>query len=154
MTSVLVIGYGNPLRGDDGAGRLVAGALYDAWPESRVRVEASHQLLIEMAAAAAESDFVVFIDAARDGAPGTVTQRPVLPEPASDDSLTHHLTPETLLAAARLWYGRAPEAALICVGGGDFSHGERLSPPVAAALPELTSRVRALVCARLEASHA
>lgn len=154
MIPVLIVGYGNPLRADDGAGRRAADALMDAWPEDRVRVEAAHQLLVEMAASAAEAGFVVFLDAARDAAPGTVAVRSLAPAEAGDDSLTHHLTPETLLAAARLWYGRAPEAALVSVGGADFGHGERLSPAVAAALPEMLACVRALVAARLEEAHA
>jgi hydrogenase maturation protease len=154
MIPVLVIGYGNPLRADDGAGRRAADALLDAWPADGVRVEAAHQLLVEMAASAAEAGFAVFIDAARDGAPGEVSVRALAPDPRSDDSLTHHLTPETLLSAARLWYGRAPEAVLVSVGGEDFGHGERLSPKVEAALPGLLDRVRGLVAARLEKTHA
>lgn len=154
MIPVLVLGYGNPLRADDGAGRRAAEALFDAWPEGSVRVEAAHQLLVEQAALAAEAEFVVFVDAARDAAPGVVAQREVRPSAGADDSLSHHLTPESLLAAAELWYGRAPRAALVSVGGADFGHGERLSPAVAAALPELVARVRALVAARLEGAHA
>lgn len=154
MIPVLLVGYGNPLRGDDGAGRRVAEALFDAWPESEVRVEASHQLLIELSAAVAEAGFVVFVDAAAAGTPGEVVERPVFASAASDDSLTHFLTPETVMAAARLWYGRAPAARLLTVCGGRFAHGESFSPRVAAALPVLTSRVRALVAAHLEGARA
>ena len=154
MIPVLIVGYGNPLRSDDGAGRRAADALAGVWPEDRVRVETAHQLLVEMAASAAEAGFVVFIDAARGAAPGWIDVRLVAPDARADDSLTHRVTPQALLAAAKLWYGRAPEAALVSIGGADFGHGERLSPAVEAALPELVARVRVLVAARLEADHA
>ena len=154
MIPVLVVGYGNPLRADDGAGRLAAQALESVWPETEVRVESSHQLLVESAASLAEAEFAVFIDADRELAPGMVAQRPVYPEAAQSDSLTHRLTPGTVLAAARLWYGRAPEAVLVSIGGGDFGHGEELSPRVKSALPGLIERVHALVAARLEETHA
>jgi hydrogenase maturation protease len=148
MRPVLVVGYGNALRGDDGAGRLAAQALAARWPESEVRVESAHQLLVEIAADLAECGYAVFVDAARDGAPGGVSERALRPAPGPAP-MTHHATPEGLLAAAAELYGRAPEAALFTVAGADFGPGERLSPPVAAALPDLVKRVAARVDERL-----
>lgn len=118
-------------------------------------MQASHQLLVEMAQAAAEADFVIFVDAGRDGAPGEVRTRPVETVELGRSSLTHHLTPETLIALAESLYGRRPEAILATVGGADFGHGERLSAAVEYALPRLVARVAGLVEQRLkERAHA
>lgn len=155
MRPVLIVGYGNPLRGDDGAGRRAAEALAARWPASEVRVEPAHQLLIEMAQTAAESGFAVFIDASHASAPGEVQIHPVGSVALGRDSLTHHLTPETLLAVAEALYGRRPEAVLVTVGGRDFGHGENLSPEVERALPELLARVATAVDERRRAgAHA
>lgn len=150
MRPVLIVGYGNPLRGDDGAGRRAAEELAARWPVNEVRVEPAHQLLIELAQTAAESGFAVFIDASHDSAPGELRSRPVVSAALGRDSLTHHLTPETLLAVAETLYGHRPDAVLVTIGGRDFGHGETLSPEVERALPELLARVAAAVEERLK----
>jgi hydrogenase maturation protease len=61
--TVVVIGYGNTLRGDDGAGPAVAQAIADrALPG--VRSLAVPQLTPELAEIVAEANLVVFVDAA------------------------------------------------------------------------------------------
>lgn len=155
MSRVLVLGYGSTLRRDDGLGVLAARALEGRWREPRARVEACAQLLIEHAALLAESGYAVFIDAARDAAPGEVSARPVTAQAPRPSPLTHHLTPGSLLFAARRLYGRCPEAVLVAVGGRDFGPGEELSPPAARALPVAVATAAALVENRLrEAAHA
>jgi hypothetical protein len=59
---VLVIGYGNPGRADDGLGPALATAL-EALRIPGLTVESDYQLSIEHAAMAAEHDIVVFADA-------------------------------------------------------------------------------------------
>lgn len=148
MTPILVVGYGNSLRGDDGAGPRAARALAGRWSEAEVRVEAAHQLFAENAADLAECGFAVFIDAAADGVPGEVRERE-LRAAAPAPPMTHAPTPEGLLASAAELYGRAPEAALFTIAGADFSCGETLSPAVAKALLGLMEKVAARVDARL-----
>jgi hydrogenase maturation protease len=63
--SILVIGYGNPGRGDDGLGPALAERL-EAMHLPYVTVESDYQLSVEHAAMAAEHDVVVFADAALD----------------------------------------------------------------------------------------
>ena len=50
---------------------------------------------------------------------------------------------------AQRLYGRAPKAFLVAVGVGPMELSEKLSEPVAAALPEVVATVR-----RLLAEHA
>ena len=150
MIPVLVIGYGNPLRTDDGVGGRVAQVLLKE-SSSKVRVEFAHQLLPEMAAWIAEADYVLFIDASGDSAPGRIQSRAVCPEETHTASMTHHFSPQGLLADARDLFGRCPEAVVVSVGGGSFEHGEGLSKEVAAAFPSVLALVKGLVEKRIYA---
>jgi Ni,Fe-hydrogenase maturation factor len=58
--------------------------------------------------------------------------------------MTHEVTPASLLMSARDWYGYAPRAHLITVGGKDFAYGEALSAEVSAALPGVLRQLDAL----------
>ena len=58
----LVIGYGNTLRSDDGAGQIVAEKIAQ-WNLPGVRSLAVHQLTPELAEIIAQADAVIFIDA-------------------------------------------------------------------------------------------
>jgi hydrogenase maturation protease len=122
---VLIIGYGNPLRGDDGFGYRAAGRIPGAI--------AVHQLTPELMDPISRADRAIFLDACCKGVPGEIRRRAV--EPAVEAAaFTHRITPESLLAGAQALYGRAPEAILISVCGETFSLSESLSPPVQIAL--------------------
>jgi hydrogenase maturation protease len=122
---VLVIGYGNGLRGDDGIGPWVAGEVRArGWPG--VRALALPQLTPELAELLAGVRLAVFVDAAW-SCPGlAVNVRRVEPAPANN-SLTHFGGPRELLGLAERLYGRAPEAWLVSVEGCEFGLSEQLS---------------------------
>jgi hydrogenase maturation protease len=125
---VLIIGYGNPLRGDDGFGYRAAERIPGAI--------AVHQLTPELMDPISRADHVIFLDATTEGFPGDITRRPLLAS-GEGQAFTHHVSPESLLAGALALYGRAPDAVLITVCGADFGLSETLSPPVQAALDSL-----------------
>jgi len=149
MKPLVIIGYGNPLRSDDGIGWRAAHDLSQVWPAEAVRVEIAHQLAPEMAEWLAHAEYVIFIDASWGGSPGHIRSHPVYPNASGPGAWTHHLTPETLLAAAQELYGNAPSAVLFSVSGLSFEHGESLSPVVNAVYPELLKRVKTLVDSRI-----
>jgi hydrogenase maturation protease len=137
---LLLVAYGNRLRGDDGvawhvADRVLAALAGEA--AARLRTITAHQLTPELADAVADAGIVVFVDAACDRPPGAVVVRPVAPAPGPTAGLTHHhYDPPMVLRLAREVHGRAPaEAWLVTVGAGSFDCGETLSPTVAAAVP-------------------
>jgi len=142
MIPVLIIGYGNPLRSDDGVGWRAAQALAGEWPDHQVRVEAAHQLLPEMADWLGDASHVLFIDACWETVPGRIRSRAVHPEKTRTASMTHHFSPERLLVDAWQLFHHCPEAVLISVGGGSFEHGEELSLPVAAVFPSLLAQAK------------
>lgn len=151
--TALVIGYGNPLRGDDGAGLVVAerlAAAIDRRADADIR--ACHQLTPELAEPVSRASLVIFIDAAVDGQPGDIAQADLVPE-APEGIFTHHVTPATLLAAARDLYGVCPRAVLLSITGAAFELGDRLSPPVERALAVLERQALALIELELETNQ-
>jgi hydrogenase maturation protease len=141
MSRVLILCYGNPLRGDDAFGWRVAERLLECPPDPSIEILCLHQLTPEIMDPLSRSDFAIFIDAAATGDPGAILEHRIDPDPAASAAFTHHATPEALLAGARTLYGRAPEAVMISVAGADFSLGAELSSLVSARLEEAVGAV-------------
>jgi hydrogenase maturation protease len=121
MLRLAVIGFGNELRRDDGAGPAVAREVA-GWNRPGVRAVAVHQLVPELAELIADADAVVFADAV--GGPGGLAE--IAPQ-ADTAGLGHSLGPQALLAMAEALYGRRPRAWLAAVPGTDFGFGTELS---------------------------
>lgn len=157
MAKVLILGYGNELRGDDALGPQVARAVAQAvaptvaqqgaqqgvqainptvviQSDHDVRTIALHQLTPELAADLAEVAIALFIDARLPDAPrptdlaNGLRIEPVAPQTTGTSDWGHQLTPETLLAIAATLFGHAPDAWLISVPGECFELSDRLSP--------------------------
>jgi len=137
----LVIGFGNPLRGDDGAGASVARAAQLTRPD--VAVLTPHQLLPELAPDIAAADVVVFIDAATDVPAGEVRCQAVAPAAAL--RLDHILSPAALVGLGLVAFGHAPQAWLVEIGAASFEPGGTLTPLVASAVPRAAELVRTLI---------
>jgi hydrogenase maturation protease len=136
---ILIIGIGNPLRQDDGAGWVLAERLH-AMLEALgcpSRVRTVQQLAPEhaMDVAAPDVTAVCFTDVAVD-APGLRLIALDDIQPAGAARLTHEIGPGTLLAYASTLSNALPAAWLLTVGGNHFDHGEGLSEPVQAALAD------------------
>lgn len=142
---VLVIGYGNPGRQDDGLGPAAAawiGAL--GWPG--LTAFDNYQLNIEDAVDVAAHDVVWFVDATKTGtAPYEVHD---VIAAARIEFTSHIVRPAAILAIARQYYDRTPQAFLLAIRGYEFAFVEDLTPPAAenldAALVMLTGRIRAI----------
>lgn len=154
MAKVFIVGYGNPLRGDDGIGWRAAEFLAERLHVPNVEIRASHQLTPEMAEPISRADLVIFVDAACDHREGEVISRRVAPDCSPSELFSHQLTPEALLGLAKRLYGRCSEAVLLSVGAASFEYGETLSPAVEAALPALLEQVQTASGIRLEPSPA
>ena len=132
---VLIIGFGNPLRGDDGAGPEAARRL----AARGFRAIAVHQLTPELAEPVAAAREVWFLDADRRVAPGEIAVVPI--DEAAAGPLEHHATPAALLRLAREVYGAAPNARLAGLGGANFDLTDRLSPAAEAAIETVVQRL-------------
>lgn len=142
---MLVIGVGNELRGDDGAGLAVA---------RRLRVDASAP--VDVAEQGGESidllqawegrDAVVLVDTMRSGAPtGTIRRFEASDEPLPRDigssSSTHLLGVGEAIELARA-LGQLPRRTIIyAIEGAEFTAGTTLSEELRARLADLAAAV-------------
>jgi len=123
-TDLLVIGYGNTLRGDDSVGPRVAEAI-EKLNLSGVSALSRTLLTPELAATIAEAKRVVFVDASVEGKT-EVELRKIFPAQSSQ-VLGHSANPGTLLAMARDLFGHAPDAWIIAIPAANLEVGEDLS---------------------------
>ncbi len=123
---ILIIGYGNPGRGDDGLGPAFA-ARIEALALAEVTVDSDYQLTVDHAPLIAEHDLVIFADAATGlGAPFRLTQ---IAQSQPETLGSHQVSPEAALALAGLLFGRAPPGWILAIGGAEFGEvKEGLSP--------------------------
>lgn len=147
----MVVGIGNPDRGDDGVGAEVE-RLVEARQLAGVQVS-HHREPMLLLSEHLDEDIVVVVDAVVGGAaPGTVTVRDVSDRPflvSTDTGGTHAMGLGTVVELLRA-LGRLPERLVVVgVEGVAFETGSGLSMPVRASLEEAADAVAALV----EAQH-
>ena len=163
---VLIIGFGNSMRGDDALGFLAAQRLEAVWapregaalsggaepnpgdapPMIRpVSVHACHQLTPELAEPVSRAGLVIFLDASGALPAGQVACHPVTAAAASPGALGHSLSPSGLLALAHALYGTEPEGILITAGLASTAVGAALSPAAAEALERMVQKALEMV---------
>ena len=140
VRSLLVIGYGNPYRRDDGVALVVVNGLrvlrgqppleegMDGLEELGGEPDTLfvQQLTPELAEVVSRYEEVVFVDAHMGECPQLL--REVSLEPAPWPAIvSHQLRPQALLALARALFGKAPRARLLSIKGHDFDFGTELS---------------------------
>lgn len=122
--SVLVYGYGNPGREDDGAGvalaeRIKAAALPD------VTTDSNYQLNVEDALLLTEHDIIIFADATRNPVDRFSFYR--LQPDTSVSFTTHAMSPGSVLALCTQLYGKTPPAYMLEIAGVSFALREGLT---------------------------
>lgn len=137
MKRPLIVGYGNPLCGDDALGWRAIELVRETLPQIDTLVV--QQLTPELAEAIANAGAVVFIDAHAAGPVGQIVERE-LGAAESSSAISHQCTPAVVLAYARELHDAAPPALMLSAAGRCFLPGEGLSPEVAAAVPTLVRR--------------
>jgi hydrogenase maturation protease len=140
---ILIIGYGNTLRGDDGVGPYVA-TVAASWGPLGVQSLAVPQLTPEIAELLAGAELAIFIDARLDEDKEVVELSPLA---ASESArvLGHASDPRSLLALAQTVFGSHPRAWLITIPAADVSLGESLSSIAMRGADAALARIRALV---------
>lgn len=152
--STVVVGLGNPERGDDAAGLRVVEGLRSE-PPAGVRLATATGDLLRLLDVLDGAGAAVLVDATRSGAePGTVRRLD-----ASTGDVTAGVeafaSSHTFDLAATLELGRSlgrlpPRLVIYGIEAGPLSLGGGLSPAVEAALDEVITRVREeCACTRL-----
>lgn len=118
VLNTLVLGWGNPGRGDDGLGPALA-ELLEQRLSDRVDAESDYQLQVEDAAECAGHRRVIFVDADRIG-PEPFSCRPLAPTTSAVSFSSHSVSPGGLLAITHELFGKEPEAWLVGVRGYEF----------------------------------
>ena len=129
---VLVIGYGNPGRLDDGLGPAAARALEaDPIPGVTVNVDVDYQLNVEHASEIAAHDVAILVDASV-GGPEPFSFARVEPGERAAGFSTHAVEPPGLVTLAHDLFDATTETWVLGIRGYEFHEfGERLSPRAA-----------------------
>ncbi|MGE5249333.1 MAG: hydrogenase maturation protease [Bacteroidota bacterium] len=151
---ILIIGLGNPILGDDGAGWRVVEGLKEALPPGRTALETDCLSLggLSLMERLQGCERAILVDVMETGRlpPGTVSvfRLADLPDPrAGHSSSAHDTSLMTALETGRRMGLQLPESitvvAIEAATVSDFS--EQLSPPVAAAIPAAIRAVLNLI---------
>jgi hydrogenase maturation protease len=121
---ILIYGFGNPGREDDGAGPYTA-ELFEEANIPGVDTDANYQLQIEDAEQIKEYDLVIFTDAACEGREPFSVARV---EPADGISYTtHHMEPASILGLCGQVYETVPDTWIVGIRGYSFELKEGLT---------------------------
>jgi hydrogenase maturation protease len=151
---VLIIGYGNPDREDDGVAWHILKNLATrlGQPEPSQDLDSLHhygeapdllcvlQLDPDMAEIIADYDRVCFVDAHTGTYQEEIRFERIEGEFQSSP-FTHHMTPETCLILAETLFGQTPQAIVVSVRGYQFGFSHELSIETAALAEEATDRI-------------
>lgn len=125
---VLIYGYGNPGRNDDGLGIAFTGLIQE-WIEGRqighVETDCNYQLNIEDAMQIAGYDVVLFVDATKEEIEGHALSE-VFPQ-ADATFTTHSASPQYILYLCQQMYGSCPRTWLLHLKGYEWEFTEQLS---------------------------
>ncbi|EAZ88831.1 hydrogenase maturation protease [Crocosphaera chwakensis] len=126
-SKTLIIGYGNTLRGDDGAGYKIA-EIIDKWNLDNIKSLAIHQLTPDLAEKISQVDTVIFIDAVAITDINTAKiEIKTISINQKSNNLLHHNTPKQLLSLTKVIYKKVPKAYWILVPALNFNFSEELS---------------------------
>ena len=138
---LLVIGYGNSLRRDDGVGPRVAEAIEELQLPG-VRTLVCQLLTPEYADQIARACRVIFVDAAVDRLDGVHFRK--LEPGETSQLMAHAADPRTMLALARDVFGHAPEAWWLTIPAIHLGFGTDYSPEAEAGFHTAVAEIRRL----------
>jgi hydrogenase maturation protease len=167
-SGVLIVCYGNPLRGDDALGWHASELLATDPRLGGATVIWRHQLTPDLAADIKDASLVILVDVNVVDEPGVVSVRRVdaggsdaggsgagSPEAAGSEPATasagpssHHVAPDELMALARELWGASPAVYVVSAGAETLEIGDGLSPAMEAALPAVVDAVASIVARR------
>jgi len=133
VVEILIVGFGNDLRSDDGAGRVVASRI-EAMDLPDVDVRSQSQLTPELALDITRADIVVFVDANVDCKEMAV--HPVQAGERGTQSMSHHTDPAALLLLAGDLGRVPPRAYTVSIPATNLELGFDLSPGTATGVEE------------------
>jgi hydrogenase maturation protease len=126
MKKILVYGYGNPGRQDDGMGVLVADEI-EKWAGkqgySNVNVETNYQLNIEDAEIISDKDFVIFVDASMEQIEDIICTK-IVPDNSTIEFTMHAVSPAFIVDMCSKMFGKTPDCFLLHIKGYEWELAE------------------------------
>jgi hydrogenase maturation protease len=139
----LVIAIGNRLCADDGIAHRVVDLLE---PTHGVALRRVHQLAPEIAAEMQDAESVIFLDA--DLAACDPSLERIASETVSAGSLSHSMSPATLVTLSARLYGFRGEAWMCRLPARDFTPGGEITPEAGAQVARAAQLVTQLLESR------
>lgn len=140
MDNVIVIGIGNPFRGDDGVGWAVIDAL-EGKVDEKISLKKIRGDVAELLHYFGTYNHVFLIDACHGNTPvGSWHRVDALKEPVlleKSPTSTHGLSLSEAVSMAKALNGLPSKLIIYGIDGDNFSLGEQLSLPVAKAVPHV-----------------
>ena len=165
MKKLLILGYGNPDREDDGVAWHILHALtiklgldspasYEDEFQDFEPIDFGFylQLTPEMAEDISAYEYICFVDAHTGSIPEPVRLIDVESE-FQASPFTHHLTPQSLLSLCETIYKKRPGAALLSILGHRFLFSRDLSKETAALVPQAVELIWDWMSARNILNH-
>jgi len=125
---ILVYGYGNPGRQDDGLGILFVDVI-EKWANKKkiknLYFDSNYQLNIEDAINISKFDIVIFVDASKN-IKKSFSIKKINPQQI-ESITTHNITPENVLFLSKELYGKEPKTYLITIKGYRWEINKKLS---------------------------
>lgn len=117
-TKILIYGYGNPGRQDDGLGNFFVEQA-KAWAKSEgfdhISFDSNYQLNIEDAAEISDKDFVIFVDASIEGIESFKLDE-ITPDAKVEFSM-HSVSASYVVHLCRDIYGKSPKSFMLHIKG-------------------------------------
>lgn len=124
---ILIYGYGNIGKQDDGLGVYFAEAM-EQWVHEKgiknIFFDTNYQLNIEDSLLMVDKDIVLFADASRSGPTFTLKK---LSAKKYYPALTHSMSPENLIYLCKKLYNKTPKVTLLAIKGYKWNIREGLS---------------------------
>lgn len=129
MYKLLLYGYGNPGRQDDGLGIALAEKI-DEWAKERfpgkVDVDTNYQLNIEDAEKISHYQLVIFADASQESIE-SFSFTPVKPSKATIEFTMHAMSPSYIVHLSQDLFQQQPDCFLLHIKGYEWEMKEGLS---------------------------
>ena len=141
MQKTLILGFGNPDRGDDGVAWYILSKIANHFNKSlseeqieccmvelndAIHLWFNMQLIPEISEQLANYQHAIFVDAHTVDVKEDISAIDLKPE-FQNSPFTHHLTPSSCLSLTQSIFGKYPEAKLISVKGYSFEFNNQLS---------------------------
>ncbi len=143
LKPILLIGYGNTLRSDDGVGWYVADSIIGKLGD-RIDIIKADQITVEMTEDIKDRKLVIFVDAHVSDKDDWLKAEEIFPD-LKFGMTAHIFTPSALLALCEKIYNKCPKAYLFSIKGINYDFGEKLSEQTKSSAETAVTQITELI---------